>query len=408
MFDQDALTAVLQYVTNIPVARATCTTWFRVIGAAKLPRHFRASVTKFNRSPLYPDTRLTSMLRSLQREADVYRLASIYLSDLATINGGIAVGLDFHPHHAAAFELLAQRCEHLETLNLEDSAIRITAIAPVIRTFMAQPTLRTLRLSGNRFSSRAFSRLCAPGTGAPPSAVTALHLADLGLYDDAAALGLLSFLQLFPALTALNINENAFGESFEIVAGALAAVPRLQTLMMSNSDCNAADLALLAAGLASGPDLAELHVQQASGVEANLEGAAAIMQVASLNACFRALASNNLRLTDIDLATVFIGGGTDIARLFAALPELARLTLSSCNLQNEGALSFADHLHAYPALEALNLSTNDISAFGARALADGLARCSTLTRLDLRSNWAGEHSRRALAAACHDRVEILI
>jgi Ran GTPase-activating protein (RanGAP) involved in mRNA processing and transport len=404
ILNDELVALVLQFVPNIRMARAVCTTIKRVSDNAKNQVEWRVSESKFRRSPLGADTKLTMILDCLEMEASVHRLVRLDLSGLLSFPDGIRVGLNFSWNHRINFMDVAWGCKHLEEVDLSQSGIPILQIIGALCVFSGMPTMRKIKLGGNVFSDDAVPRLLQLYEPTAPSAVQSLDLSNLGIYDNQASLAISGLLTMFPGLTDLDVSDNSFGEAV-ILSTCFLSVPELLNLTAHEVDFDANDLVLIMAGLAHCPQLRKLRMKHCSGVS----GDGGQEQIRDLDAFFSGLALNNRRLQTINLCSMFMGPDTRIAELFARLPELEYLALSNCHLQNAGARAFGQYLKGYRALIQLELAGNDISAAGARALQEGVVQCTTLRVLWLFANWLGQAVCNAMEEAVgSERVRVLV
>ena len=264
-----------------------------------------------------------------------------------------------------------------------DFAILVAAIeknAPLIALHLHNPRLASAQTLAEplALALRANTSLCH------------LDLEQCAL-DAAAVETLTTGLSATSALISLSLANNPeIGDGgMQALSDALAAVPALQTMDLSNSGMGDAGMELFAPMLARAPALTTLRLRSNGIADIGATAVGAALQPQS-----------SLTLLDLERNDV---GGTGARALAAALLtcQLRILDLRRNECGDTGASAIASSLESRECpLETLILDSNSIGVAGATSLATALLKNSRLTLCSLRFNGkVGSAGAASLAAA---------
>lgn len=187
-----------------------------------------------------------------------------------------------------------------------------------------------------------------------------IHL-DIASCDDLDTAQLAAAMRRLPNISTLRMQGNQLSSSssssVQHITDALPSLTKLTKLVFDDARTSA-DMAALAAGLATCLDLQVLKIRPAG-------------------------------MWDAD--------STAVAQAVAALPHLTHLRLAEFNLQASGAALLARSLN--PNMQRLDLGCNGIGPWGMAALAGPLAACAHLIKLDLGGNELRARGAAALTSA---------
>ena len=170
----------------------------------------------------------------------------------------------------------------------------------------------------------------------------------------------------------------------------------LKHVSISDCECNASGLLVLARALHDHPTLQEKKLERLC--ISLIEGDDEVRGWAQLYIEY----PNMVNWTDLVKVTgISDAGAVALARTLHHNSTLTKLNLSNNSISYAGAVALAQALHCNSTLTKLNLSNNSISYAGAVALAQALHHNSTLTALDMSNSSVSDAGAVALAQALH-------
>jgi Ran GTPase-activating protein (RanGAP) involved in mRNA processing and transport len=240
------------------------------------------------------------------------------------------------------------------------------------------PSLQSLVLADRTLGRAALEEL-APALCCNTS-IKVLDLSSNGLNDMESADLLRDILRRNKTTTTLNLSGNTFGNM-------PGAVDCLADELGSNSTLLKIDLSYCALKDSGVSILAQtLGLQNATLQKLTLDNNS--IKSMGFGVLLGAIEQNSHHITDLELQRNPIGnkGASLLARSLAntALPNLKRLSLSYCNVGNDGFIALVSALEQNTSLLYLNLRNNH--GFSERALltlADSLPKIKVLQRVDL-------------------------
>ncbi len=295
---------------------------------------------------------------------------------------------------AALLRAASAGCGRLRALRLELWTPELSdAIAPAL----AQLTgLETLRLEHDRSPT--------PCTGALVRALGALSaLTDLELEVASDAAAFAPALAALPRLRRLAVSDSD-ATALALLRPPAPALAQLRTLELGTCGIRDGDaVAALAAALGRLPGLQHLVLDSdrwsANGNRLSGRGAAALAPA------LRALA--DLRSLRLESCDVHAAAAAALAPAIGALTRLTLLSLSSNGIGDPGAAALAPALAGLAELRVLRIDHCGVSDAGAEALAAALPRMARLRTVRLDGNLLKTDGRLALAlvAARHPSME---
>lgn len=249
-------------------------------------------------------------------------------------------------------------------------------------------------------------------------------------------------------LTTLCLSENKLGHQgagLDLIAGAMRSNATLSMLDVSKNDLNGAAITALTSGLESNTVLECLHLGDNVGNREAIHGLAAMLrrntplrmihldksQLTSAHCAplFDAMAHNhNLQWLDLmlnglvdlppglernmGLKTLMLADNPlslsachSIATVLKAQTSLQRLSLESCQINDDGASVLADALSGQARIQWLDLSDNAITPQGLQAIAGELLHNTSLRELDIHAN-GGDAAAAEMAALLKDALSV--
>ncbi|XP_040838591.1 protein NLRC5 isoform X3 [Ochotona curzoniae] len=309
----------------------------------------------------------------------IFRLTSSCVSTKGLSH--LASGLS-HCHHLEELDLsnnqlneadiqmllaaLEGKCR-LQQLNLSHMPLDSPAVATLIQGLSHMTLLQSLRLSGNHVDDIGCRHLSEALRAA--TMLEELRL-DYNQIRDAGAKHLATILPGLPQLKKINLSANGVGPAGGmLLATSLTLCRHLEELRLGHNALGDPTVLQLAQGLPQ--QLRVLHLPSSS---LGTEGMLSLGQ--ALDGC--------PRMEDISLAENSLA--RSIQHLCKGFPQLLRLDLASCKIDNEAAKHLIASFPLCPALEEILLSWNFLGDEATAELAQILPRMLRLQRIDLEWN----------------------
>ena len=238
---------------------------------------------------------------------------------------------------------------------------------------------------------------------------------------------------LLPHLSLESLTINGYEDStLDCVAleHHLTNTPTLKHISISNFECNASGLLVLARTLHDHPNLHEkelekVYISRIKGDDEaqdlaqlyneypNMVNWTDLVKVTGISdaravALAQALHHNStLKTLDLSNNSISDAGAVALAQALHHNSTLWKLHLSNNSIGDAGAVALAQTLHHNSTLKTLDLSNNSISDAGAVALAQTLHHNSTLKTLDLSNNSISAAGAVALAQTLHHNSTLM-